>query len=389
VIDVILVLMLVGAGVLGWRRGLGVSLVAGAAFAVAGTLAAAIAVAIGRPAPVAAFLLGGLVGLVPVALRLQQVTDAVESVLGDRAAARTVDRVLGAALNVFVAACIGWFVAAVATIAPGDSPALDAMRSSAVFGKLVAVVPPQGTLGTVVLRSGLVPALNGPLVLAEDPDPRAAYTPAVLQARASVLQVRSTACNRLVTGTGWVAGPGLVVTNAHVVAGSQSSYLAGGPQYAGARSTVTAFDPVNDIAVLVVDDPAQASSLPATLPITLQFRHGQDAAVIGFPLGGQQTVQPARVDRVASFSVEPLGGGTPVDAQVLAFRATVKPGNSGGPLVSTDGHVIGLVVAKALGQRRPAAYGAPAQLLERVLVDGSRRQRVSTGRCLSEEDLTS
>jgi hypothetical protein len=57
--------------------------------------------------------------------------------------------------------------------------------------------------------------------------------------------------------------------------------------------------------------------------------------------------------------------------------------------VSTDGHVIGLVVAKALGQRRPAAYGAPAQLLERVLVDGSRRQRVSTGRCLSEEDLTS
>ncbi len=387
-IDVVLLIMLAGAGVLGWRRGFGVSFVSGCAFLIAGVVTSAIAVAIGRPAPALAFLFGGLLGLIPVALRLEQVTRIVDHLLGSGRTLRTIDRVLGTLANVFVAACIGWFVAAVASIAPGDSPALDAMRDSAVFGKLVAIVPPQGTLGTVVLRSGLVPALNGPLVLAEEPNPESASAPAVLQARASVLQVRSAACGNLVTGTGWVVGPGLVMTNAHVVAGSDRSYLAGGPQYAGAASTVTAFDPVNDIAILVVDDALQASRLPPALPITVQLRHGQDAAVIGFPLGGKQTVEPARVDRITDFEVTPLGGGPRTTASVLAFRAKVQHGNSGGPLLSTDGDVIGLVVATAIGQRNPAAYGAPGKLLERVVAEGALRHQVSTGRCLTEDDLT-
>jgi S1-C subfamily serine protease len=297
------------------------------------------------------------------------------------------DRVAGALLNVFVAACIGWFVAALATIAPGDTPALSAMRSSSVFGSLVEAVPPQGTLGAVVLRSGLIPSLNGPLVLAEDPDPASATMPAVLAARGSVLQVRSTACNRLVTGTGWVAGAGIVVTNAHVVAGSQRSFLAGGPRYAGAASTVTAFDPVNDIAVLVLDQ-GQSVQLPPILPITPRVQHGEPGAVIGFPLGGEQTVEPARIDRVASYDVEPLGGGPVTSAEILAFRAKVRPGNSGGPLVAEDGSVLGLVVAKALGQRTEAAYGVPSRDLLRTIAQGAARQPVSTGRCLEEADLT-
>jgi S1-C subfamily serine protease len=364
-----------------------VSLLAGIVFLLTGLPFAAIASAIGTPPPAAAFMLGGLLGLVPFALRLEPITDHVDEALGD-GAFRVTDRVAGAALNVFVAACIGWFVAALASIAPGDSPALTAMRSSAVFGSLVDAVPPQGTLGTVVLRSGLIPSLNGPLVLAEDPDPASAIRPAVLAARASVLQVRSTACDQLVTGTGWVAGAGVVVTNAHVVAGSKKSYLAGGPRYAGAASTVTAFDPVNDIAVLVLD-PGQVVQLPPILRITPRVQHGEPGAVIGFPLGGEQTVEPARIDRVASFDVEPLGGGAAVQAEILAFRAKVQPGNSGGPLVAEDGSVLGLVVAKALGQRNEAAYGVPSRDLLRAIAQGSGRVPADTGRCLKEADLTS
>jgi S1-C subfamily serine protease len=261
------------------------------------------------------------------------------------------------------------------------------MRSSAVFGALVEAVPPQGPLGVVVLRSGLVPALNGPLVLAEEPDPASATTPAVLAARASVLQVRSTACERIVTGTGWVAGNGLVVTNAHVVAGTKRSFLSGGPTYHGAAATVTAFDAVNDIAVLALD-PGQSARLPAALRIVQRVEHGEPGAVIGFPKGGQQTAEPARIDRVAPYDVEPLTGGTAVAANILAFRAKVQPGNSGGPVVAEDGSVLGVVVAKALGQRTEAAYGVPSSDLLKVIAQGASRIPASTGRCLEPEELT-
>jgi hypothetical protein len=186
VIDVILLLMVVGAGVLGWRRGLAISITAGLVFTAAGLPLAALAAGIGRPAPALAFLLGGTLGLVPLALRLQTVTEWIDELL-ENDTLRIADKVGGMVVNTFVAATLGWFVAALASIAPGDSPTLSAMRSSAVFGALVEAVPPQGPLGVVVLRSGLVPSLNGPLVLAEDPDPASASKPQVLAARDSVL----------------------------------------------------------------------------------------------------------------------------------------------------------------------------------------------------------
>lgn len=384
-IDVLLLAMLAGAGVLGWRRGLAVSAIAGLAVLAGGLPAAALAAAIGQPPAIVGFLVGGLVGLVPVAMRIDAIGELVDAHLGS-GALRTIDAAAGALLNVFVAAAIGWFAAALASIAPADTAALRAMRGSAVFGSLVEAVPPQGSLGALVLRSGLVPALNGPLVLAEEPNPASAVLPAVLAARSSVLQVRSTACDRIVTGTGWVAGDGIVVTNAHVVAGTQRSFLAGGPRFQGASSTVTAFDPVNDIAVLALD-PGQSASLPPPLRISARVRHGEPAAVIGFPKGGEQVVVPARVDRVTSHEVEPLGGGAPVASKVLAFRAEVQPGNSGGPLVAEDGTVLGLVVAKALGQRIEAAYGVPSAELLRAIARGASRVPVATGRCLEPEEL--
>lgn len=383
--DLLLFVMIAGAGVLGWRRGLAVSLLAGLAFTLAGLPAAAVAAAIGTPPPAAAFLLGGLLGLVPFALRLEAITDGVEELLS-LGQWRVVDRAGGALLNMFIVACIAWFVAALATIVPGDSPALSTMRSSAVFGSLVEAVPPQGALGVLVLRSGLVPGVNGPLVLAEEPAESSASAPGVVAARASVLQVRSTACNKMVKGTGWVAGPGIIVTNAHVVAGSRKSFLAGGPSFEGAPSTVTAFDPINDIAVLVLDQ--GDAVLPAALRIVSRVQHGEPAAVIGFPNGGEQVVVPARIDRVADYDVEPLGGGTAQPARILAFRADVEPGNSGGPVVAEDGSVLGLVVAKGLGQRVEAAYGVASSDLLRVVSDGARRVAASTGRCLEEADLT-
>jgi hypothetical protein len=296
------------------------------------------------------------------------------------------NRAAGATLNVVLAACLAWFVAALVLIVPSDSPALTAVRTSAILGSLVEARPPEGRVGVVVLRSGLVPGVNGPLVLAEPVSLAAAKAPSVLAARASVLQVRSTACDKELAGTGWVAGPGVILTNAHVVAGSRRSFLAGGPGYDGAPATVTAFDPVDDIAALVLDDPGVP--LPPVLPLVARVQHGESGAVIGFPQGGEQQVIPARIDRVASYDVEPLGGGAPVAAPVLALRAAVEPGDSGGPILSLDGSVLGMVVAKGIGQRVDAAYGVASSDLLRAVADGARRVPVSAGACLTDAEYT-
>jgi S1-C subfamily serine protease len=385
VADVFLLALLGGAAILGWRRGLLVSLVGAGAFILGGLPLAALAAGLGVMAPALAFLVGGLIGIVPVGLRIDRLTDAVDAYVADDRWRRA-DRVAGAVLNLCVAICISWFLAALASILPGDSPALTSMRTSAVFSSLVEAVPPQGTLGVVVLRSGLVPGIDGPLVLAQSPDPASERAPGVVAARASVLEVRSTSCNRIVTGSGWVAGPGIVVTNAHVVAGTTQSFLAGGPSFDGARAVVTAFDPINDIAVLVLD-PAGAAVLPPPLRVASRVQHDERAAVIGFPKGGEQRVDAARIDRIASYDVEPLGGGVPSKAQILAFLARVQPGNSGGPIVAEDGSVLGLVVSRGLGQRNDAAYGVASATLLPVIAEGSQRVPHATGRCLSEDDL--
>ncbi len=380
-VDLLLVVLILGAAVLGWRRGLVVSLLAGLAFCLVGVPAAAIAAAAGGIPPVLAFLVGGTVALVPFVLRMQAIDERVQEHLGD-GPLQHVDRVAGALLNGCIALVLAWFIAALASIVPSDSPMLRSLRASTSLGSLVETVPPQGTLGAIVLRSGLVPGLNGPLVLAEAPDPKSATTPAVLAARSSVLQVRHSGCDNLTTGTGWVAGPGLVVTNAHVVAGARRVFLAGGPRVDGVEATVTAFDPLNDIAVLVLESGSQV--LPAPIPIEARVLHGEPAAVIGFPLGGEQTAIPARIDRVAEFEIEPLDGSAPQPARVLAFRAGVQPGNSGGPVVSEDGRAFGIVVAKALGQRIDAAYGVASAELLVAISEGSRRRAADTGSCLTD-----
>lgn len=378
-VDLLLIVLLGGAGVLGWQRGLAASLVAGAAFVLVGLPVAAVSAAIGSPPPVVGFLLGGMVGLVPVALHVDRLSQLLDDALDGRA--RVVDRLGGLVVNLAVVLVLGWFIAAVATIVPGDSGPLASIRGSGALGAVIEQVPPQGTLGAVVLRSGLVPGLNGPLVLAEPPAESSATLPAIQAARASVLQVRGTACDKIVLGTAWVAGEGLLLTNAHVVAGTRATFLAGGPRFEGLRATVSAFDPLNDIAVLAFD-----GQLPPPLPIVARVRHGEQGAVIGFPQGGERKVVPMRIDRAASYDTEPVDGGPARPAEVLAFRADVEPGNSGGPILAEDGTVLGMVVAKGLGQRVEAAYGVGSDLLLRALAVGAARRPVATGPCISHDE---
>lgn len=374
-VDVLTIGLFAAAVLLGWRGGFVLAACAGLAFLVIGVPTAAIGAAFGLP-PVLMFVVGGVAGTVPVLLRAQAIDDHLEHSLGDHA--RRLDRVGGAVSALVCSIALAWFIGAVASVAPADSGVLRAVRASAMLGALSQAVPPNGSLGAVVLRSGLVPSLNGPLVLAAEPDPASARTPGVLAAQASVLQVTGEACGKVVTGTAWVAGPGLVVTNAHVVAGQRETRLSGGPQYEGFPAQVTAFDAAHDVAVLTADGQA----LPPIIPLADAITHGQPAAVIGFPRGGIRRIVPARIDRIATWDTEPVGGGSPAPVPVLAFRAEVQHGNSGGPVLDEQGRALGLVVAKGLGQRIEAAYGIGSADLRPILVTGARRVPADTGPCI-------
>lgn len=382
-IDLLVIALFISVAVLGWRGGFALASASAGGFVIVGVFGAVVAAGLGAPV-VPAFVFAGIAGMVPVLIRAARLDEELDARMGSTA--RRFDRIGGVVVASGAALFLAWLIGAVASITPADSAILRAVRSSTLLSTLGDVVPANSSFGAVVLRSGLVPSLNGPLVLAEPPDDASTRTPGVLRAQQSVLQVSGEACGVRVTGTAWVAGPGLIVTNAHVVSGQLETYLSGGPEYEGFPARVTAFDPVADVAVLT----AEGHALPPAIPISLgEVRHGQRAAVIGFPKGGIRRIVPARMDRVATWSVDPVGGGAPVPTPVLAFRAEVQHGNSGGPILAEDGSALGLVVAKGLGQRIEAAYGVAARDLHAILTRGAARQPVSTGPCIDARALTS
>ena len=169
-----------------------------------------------------------------------------------------------------------------------------------------------------------------------------AQSGAVQASRGSIIKVRGIApsCSRQVEGSGFVYGAQRVMTNAHVVAGVQSPRVVLGASQLPAR--VVLFDPDRDVAVLAVPDldrPALAFSAPAA--------PGANAIVAGYPEDGPFSAVPARV-RNRQFARGPdiYSQGT-VTRDIYAVRAKVLPGNSGGPLLATDGRVYGVVFAAA------------------------------------------
>src|SRR5664279_1899106 len=183
----------------------------------------------------------------------------------------------------------------------------------------------------------LAPASAGPVALPGN----AELQRAVAHAGASTVKIVGEGCGQIQEGSGFVVGPGLVVTNAHVVAGIPHPMV---EDDAGSHSTqVISFDPAYDLAVLRVSGLTEASLAldPTDVP------RGTKAAVLGYPGGGPFQVAPAGV--MAGFEAEGrdiYGQGLTV-RQVYEIQAMVRPGNSGGPLVEPDGQVIGVVFSRS------------------------------------------
>lgn len=185
----------------------------------------------------------------------------------------------------------------------------------------------------------------------------------------SVVLVEGEACGRIQDGTGWVVEDGLVVTNAHVVAGEQATSVV---RDDGTRlaADVVAFDGARDLAVLAVPDLGRPP-LPMGDPAV-----GDVGAVFGHPGGGPLELSPAEVARRILATGRDIYGSPGVDRDVLELAAELAPGDSGSPLVRSDGQVIGVVFAIA-SDRRGVGYALATDEVRDLLDEGLAAETVA------------
>src|SRR5438445_5473120 len=162
------------------------------------------------------------------------------------------DGVLGAAFGAALGLGIIWIIAAVAAQAPGQGQLRADIQRSAILRKLNEILPPSGAILNALARLDRLPSITGPSPDVAAPEPRIAHAPGVRQASRSVVRVVGSACGLAIEGSGWVAEPGVVVTNAHVIAGEQDTSVQLSGSSAGLAAQAIAFVARDDVAVLHV-----------------------------------------------------------------------------------------------------------------------------------------
>jgi S1-C subfamily serine protease len=279
----------------------------------------------------------------------------------------------GAALLVALALGLAWLFGAVALNVPDAKSLRKAVQQSAILRALNDAFPPSSSLINALHRIDPRLAVQGPSPDVGAPDSKIARDPDVRTAGRSVVRVLGTACGLGVEGSGWIAAPGLVVTNAHVVAGETDTTVTPNGSSSSLEATAVHYDPSNDLALLRVSglrgDP---------LSFAPQVRSGTAGAVLGYPENGPFTVEPARVGSTGPVITQDSYGSGPITRQLTSLRGDVRSGNSGGPLVDAAGRVMGTVFA-ATTEGKPGGYAVPNGVVAGAL--GDARGPVSAGPC--------
>ena len=293
------------------------------------------------------------------------------------------DAAAGILVSVVTIFLTTWFLAF--NLVQGPFPALARqIRESVVVRGLDAVFPrPPSLLGQVrrflnrfgfpEVFAGLPPAPARPV-----PDPsRGQVSDAIEAADQSTVKVIGEACGRIQEGSGFFVAENYVVTNAHVVAGVDSPQVhrRNGEVTLG---TVTLFDPDLDLAILRFD-----GSAPEPLEMARRnLDRGDQGAVLGFPGGGPLEVETAAVRRTITAAGRDIYGMGAVRRQVYELQAEVRPGHSGGPFVSVDGLVAGVVFAASTTNEEVGYALTASQARPQIALGLNRIEPVDTGECL-------
>jgi S1-C subfamily serine protease len=204
----------------------------------------------------------------------------------------------------------------------------------------------------------------------------------VQQVQDSVLKIRGKApsCSRQLEGTGFVIAPELVMTNAHVVAGTDETSVEVVNSKGRTRemtAAVISYDPTVDLAVLYV----RGLQAPALSFASDAAGAGQDAIVLGYPLDGPFTPTSAKVrDRIQLRGPNIYDDGE-VTREVYTVRAVVRSGNSGGPMIRPDGKVLGVVFGAALDDSETGFVLSAAQVAPTLQKAPTLTKPVDTGSC--------
>jgi S1-C subfamily serine protease len=257
---------------------------------------------------------------------------------------RQLDGVLGAALTACVGLGIAWIAGALALQTTGSVSLRRDVQQSAILKELNQLLPPSGPILNALARIDPLPSVTGPAAKVPPPTNGILGVPAVRHAFGSVVRVVGTACGLGIEGSGWVASPDLVVTNAHVVAGETDTTVQVGGAPHNLSVHVLDFDPHDDVAVLYVPGLAAGPLRLAGDP-----KPGQSAAILGYPLDGPFTAVAGRIGATQIVSTQDAYGNGPVLRSIQSLRGLVRPGNSGGPLVDAAGQVVGTVFASITG----------------------------------------
>ena len=261
---------------------------------------------------------------------------------------RAVDRLVGGAANLAVSALVISMLAF--SVSSLGVPLVSQQLAESKVIRFIDGLTPTPVKATMAqLRSAVIG--NGIPTLLEGLEqgqpvavPNASTdTPGLNRAAESVLKIAGTAfeCGQNQTGSGFVVSPGRVVTNAHVVAGV-SQPVVEVPGGGAMPVRVVYFDTRHDLAVLAVDGlPAEPLALSPDLP------NGSPAAFAGYPHGGPFLSKPATVQDITTVLVPDIYGNSPAPEEIYRLAGDVQPGNSGGPLLTTDGLVAGVIFAKA------------------------------------------
>lgn len=301
----------------------------------------------------------------------------------DRTPLRVIDRLLGAAVGL-IASALALSLAGSSLATTGMPVIAQAVSSSAVLRTIDRLTPAPVSHGLAELRALVldegIPRLGDLLVIGRAPSiaPVNLDDPELARAAASVARVSGTAysCGTSATGSGFVVAPDRVVTNAHVVAGVDRPIVEL-PGIAAREGRIVYFDPIDDLAVIAVD----GLGAPA-LPLVPTVAPGTAGAVQGFPLGGPFTMVNAGVLSVGTAPVPSIYGDSLAPREIYALQAIVRPGNSGGPLLTDAGEVTGVVFARAENDPERGYAMTMAELDPVAAQAPTLTDSVSSGRCI-------
>ena len=298
---------------------------------------------------------------------------------------RAVDAVGGAALSAAAVLLVAWALGL--AISGSRIGAITAeVRSSAVLAKVNDVLPQSASkvlsafndvVGSSFFPRYLEPFAPETIVKVGPPPTRMLRDPDVVADGDSVLKIHGeNSCGRGVEGSGFLYADDRLMTNAHVVAGVSNPEVLIGNNVEDA--TVVFYDPQLDIAILALDDEGRGH-----LTFNRDASQGDGVAVLGYPEDGPYDVQAARIRAEQRLRSPDIYGNGTVVREVYSVRGLIRPGNSGGPLVASDGRVVGVVFAASVTDA-DTGYALTASQVAQAAAEGvTSTEQVPTRGCAS------